>query len=187
MGREYAAIDEGLAQFIARQKVFFVGSAPGGPAGLVNVSPKGLDTFCVLGPRQVGYADFTGSGVETIAHVRENGRLTILFCAFEGPPKILRLYGRARVVEAGAAEFAELAAHFPAAARHAGVRAIILLDLTRIADSCGWGVPLMEYRGDREQLPAWAEKKGPSEVRNYQREHNAVSLDGLPGLGANGV
>lgn len=179
MGQLYESLDAPLREFISAQRVFFVATAPLSADGHVNVSPKGLDSFRVLSPTRVAYADFTGSGVETIAHVRQNGRLTILFCAFAGPPKILRLYGRGRVVEPGDGEFTALLDLFaPAIA----VRAFVLLDVTRIADSCGFAVPLFDYRGERDQLPRWCARKGESGLRAYRREKNARSIDGLPGL-----
>lgn len=179
MGQLHDQIDDRLREFIAAQHVFFVATAPLSANGHVNLSPKGLDSFRVLGPRLVGYVDYTGSGVETIAHIRENARLTILFCAFEGPPKILRLYGRGRVIEPTDAEYAARVGAFSLAAT---ARALVLLEVTRIADSCGFAVPLFEYRGERDQLPRWCERKGESGLRVYQREKNALSLDGLPGL-----
>ena len=179
MGRTTPDIDDQVRQFIQSQHMFFVATAPRDDRGLINLSPKGLDTFRILGPRLVGYADYTGSGVETIAHIRENGRLTIMFCAFDGRANILRLYGRGRVVERADADFAGLAATFDV---REGVRAIVLLDVTRVSDSCGFGVPLYEFRGQRDQLPAWASKKGEQGLIEYQAKKNTTSLDGLPGL-----
>ncbi|MCU0703676.1 MAG: pyridoxamine 5'-phosphate oxidase family protein [Fimbriiglobus sp.] len=180
MGKLFAAIDDDLRAFITAQRMFFVATAPLSADGHVNLSPKGLDSFRVLGPTTVAYLDLTGSGVETIAHLRENGRLTVMFCAFEGRPRIVRLQGRGRVVTPTDAEWAELSGHFPAMP---GVRSVIVLDADRISDSCGYGVPRYEFVGDREQLPAWAEKKGPDGVKEYQARKNAASIDGLPGLG----
>ena len=179
MGKTYAEIDARLRSFIARQHVFFVASAPAGPGGHVNCSPKGLDTLRILGPTRVAYLDFVGSGVETIAHVRQNGRVVVMFCAFEGPPNIVRLHGRGTIVEPSDSEFAPLLASFDAMP---GVRAIVRVDLTRISDSCGYGVPLLRYEGERAQMGEWAERKGESGLEKYQREKNAISLDGLPGL-----
>ncbi len=179
MGKIHDQIDERVAGFIAAQKMFFVATAPLASDGRVNLSPKGLDSFRVLGPREVAYLDLVGSGVETIAHARENGRITLLFCAFEGPPKILRLYGRASVVEPADPEFAELAAHFT---RHPGARSIIRIAVERIADSCGFGVPLYRFEGERSQLIDSAKRKGPDGLADYQRNNNSKSLDGLPGL-----
>jgi hypothetical protein len=178
MGRTYDAIDDRIAEFLRAQHVFFVGTAPA-EGGHVNLSPKGLDTFAVLGPRTVAYLDLTGSGIETIAHVRENGRITLLFCAFEGPPRIVRLYGRGRVVGVESAEFADLAPRFGS---YMSARAIVEVAIDRIADSCGYGVPLYRYEGQRSQLVEWADRKGPDGVTAYREERNATSIDGLPGL-----
>ncbi|HET9949457.1 MAG TPA: pyridoxamine 5'-phosphate oxidase family protein [Longimicrobiales bacterium] len=172
-------IDERLRAFIARQRVFFVGSAAAGPDGHVNVSPKGLDTFRVLGPREVAYLDYVGSGAETIAHLRENGRITIMFCAFEGPPKVLRLHGRGTVLEPPDPGFAELA---PLFADASGARSVIRVAVERVSDSCGYGVPLFGRVEERPQLFAWMDRKGEHGLIDYQREHNARSIDGLPAL-----
>jgi hypothetical protein len=179
MGQTYAAIDNHLRQFIEAQRLFFVATAPSDRGGHVNVSPKGLDTLRILGPKSVAYIDYVGSGVETIAHLRDNGRIVIMVCAFDGPPKILRLHGEGDVVEPQDLEFRPLLARFEPAAL---VRGIIVVDVTRISDSCGYGVPLFEFVGHRTQLPAWAEKKGESGLRTYQRDKNARSIDGLEGL-----
>jgi hypothetical protein len=179
MGKVYEEIDAKLEEFIGRQHLFFVGTAPNAPDGRLNISPKGLDTFRVLGPRTVAYLDLTGSGVETIAHLRENGRITILFCAFEGRPLILRLYGRGRVVEPGDDEWADLIARFP---EYPGVRSVIVADVERIADSCGFAVPLYDFKGERSQLIDYAAKKGPEGLAQYRAQKNRVSIDGLAGL-----
>jgi Pyridoxamine 5'-phosphate oxidase len=178
MGRTYDEIDDRLSEFLRAQHVFFVGTAPA-DGGHVNVSPKGLDTFAILGPRAVAYLDLTGSGIETIAHVRQNGRITLLFCAFDGAPRIVRLYGRGRVLDVGSAEFATLAPRFGA---YASARAVIEVALDRIADSCGYGVPQYRYEGERSQLLDWAARKGPDGVLEYRNERNVRSIDGLPGL-----
>ena len=171
-------------RFIAKQKMFFVATAPRADDGLINLSPKGLDdTFAVLDERTVAYLDFTGSGVETIAHLRENGRVCLMFCAFEGRANIFRIQGRGEVVMPGDAAFGALMAdHFPAHAQSPGVRSIIRVHAERVADSCGFGVPLMQYLGQRTELTDWAQKKGPEGVADYQRKKNQQSLDGLPGL-----
>ena len=179
MGKTYTELNDALRDFIAAQRIFFVATAPLAAEGRVNLSPKGLDCFRILGPRLVGYADYTGSGVETIAHVRENGRLTIMFCAFDGRPNIVRLYGRGRVVEPADAQFNTLVETFAPAAP---LRSIILLDVEQVMDSCGFGVPLFNYVAERDQLTAWARTKGVEGVRAYQAEKNTRSLDGLPGL-----
>ena len=179
MGHIGSVVDEKVGQFIAEQRVFFVASAPLDPQGHVNLSPKGLDTFRILNPSTVAYLDLTGSGVETIAHVRENGRIVIMFCAFEGPPKIVRLHGRGRVVEAHEPEFESLKAHF--GKTYDGERSIIVVELSRVSDSCGFAVPRLRYEEDRNQLDAWARKKGPDGLEKYRSEKNRTSLDGLPG------
>jgi hypothetical protein len=179
MGRTYDAIDDTLAAFLRAQHVFFVATAPLAESGHVNVSPKGLDAFTILDPHTVAYLDLTGSGVETIAHLRENGRVTLLFCAFEGPPKIVRLYGRGRVVPVEDPEFAALASRLP---QRLGARSVIVVALDRIADSCGYGVPRYGYEGERAQLLDWAERKGHQGIVAYRPQHNAASIDGLPGL-----
>ncbi|MDG3003534.1 pyridoxamine 5'-phosphate oxidase family protein [Paludisphaera mucosa] len=179
MGKVYDEIDGRIGEFIARQHLFFVGTAPTSLEGRLNISPKGLDTFRVLGPRSVAYLDLTGSGVETIAHLRENGRITILFCAFEGRPMILRLQGQGRVVEPDDAEGEHLFGQFPVTP---GARAVIVVEVERIAESCGFAVPLYDYRGDRTQLLDFARKKGPEGMKAYRREKNARSIDGLTAM-----
>jgi hypothetical protein len=179
MGKVYDQIDEKLAAFIERQHVFFVGTAPDSPDGHLNVSPKGLDTFRILGPDLVAYLDLTGSGIETVAHLRQNGRITILFCAFEGRTLILRLHGRGRVVEPGDPEWDLLIAGFP---EYPGVRSIIVVDVERIADSCGYAVPLYEYQGERSQLIDYANKKGLEGMEQYKAQMNRASIDGIAGL-----
>jgi hypothetical protein len=181
MGKLYAELDERNAEWIRAQRVFFVATAPLAGDGHVNCSPKGLESFAILGPREVAYVDLVGSGIETVAHLRENGRIAFLFCAFEGPPRILRLHGRGEVVEPGDPEWEPLARRLP---RHPQARAIVRARLTRIADSCGYGVPLHRYEGQRTQLAEWAERKGEAGLRTYVEEHGARSLDGLPALRA---
>ncbi|MGA8270819.1 MAG: pyridoxamine 5'-phosphate oxidase family protein [Candidatus Sulfotelmatobacter sp.] len=179
MGKTRSVLDDSARRFIEAQHIFFVASAPLDAAGHVNVSPKGLDTFRILGPTTVAYLDFNGSGVETIAHLKENARIVLMFCAFQGPPNISRLYGNGRVVEPHHAGFAALAENFPA---FDSVRSIIVVDLTRITDSCGYGVPLFSYEGEREQLAAWTRKKGPEALETYREQKNKHSIDGLPGI-----
>jgi hypothetical protein len=179
MGRVYEGLDGPLRDWLARQHVFFVATAPLAADGHVNLSPKGLDTFAVLGDDRVAYLDLVGSGVETIAHLAENGRIVLMFCAFEGPPRIVRLHGRGRAVQPGDPGFEALAGRFEA---HLGTRSVVEVEVTRIADSCGYGVPVMEYQGDRDRLDQWAEGKGVEGLVEYQAAKNAVSLDGLPGL-----
>ena len=179
MGKTFDQIDDKLKGLIEHQKMFFVATAPLSGDGLVNLSPKGLDSFRILGPKQVAYADLVGSGAETIAHLRENGRITFMFCTFDGPPKILRLYGHGRVIEPGDGDFEELAALFP---RYRSLRSIIVADCQRIADSCGFAVPLMAYEGDRSQLTEWADRKSDEQLEAYKADNNTKSLDGLPAL-----
>jgi hypothetical protein len=179
MAKQFSELDDPLREFIARQHIFFVASAPLDGRGHVNLSPKGLDSFRVLGPRTVAYLDLTGSGVETIAHVKENGRLTIMFCAFEGPPRILRLQGTGRVIEPSHADFPSLAKNFPT---HIGQRSIITMEVERIADSCGYGVPLYHFEKDRDQLDKYSAHKGEAGLSEYRAEKNRVSIDGLPGV-----
>jgi predicted pyridoxine 5'-phosphate oxidase superfamily flavin-nucleotide-binding protein len=181
VGKTYASISDALAAFLGRQPVFFVATAPLDRSGHVNCSPKGNDgSFTVLDERSVAYQDMTGSGVETIAHLRENGRIVLMFCAFEGPPRIVRLHGRGEVVTEGHPDHAALANRFP---EHPGMRAVIRVEVGRISDSCGYGVPLMDFRGHRRNLDHWTEQKGPEGLLAYRKEQNRVSLDGLPALG----
>lgn len=179
MSKLFTSLDDSLIEFIRAQHMFFVATAPSGAEGHVNLSPKGLDTFRILSPNAVGYVDFVGSGAETIAHLRNNCRIVIMFCAFDGPPKILRLYGQGRVVEKNDPEFNELAPFFPIAPM---TRSIILVDVTRIADACGYAVPVYEFKNDRTQLTDWGDRKGPDAIAEYQRTRNAESIDGLPAL-----
>jgi hypothetical protein len=179
MGKVYEEIDERLAAFLTAQKMFFVATAPLSPEGHLNLSPKGTDSFRILDAKTVAYLDLTGSGIETVAHLRENGRVVIAFCAFEGPPKIVRLHGRGETLESGDAGFADLIGRFPT---RPGTRSIVRVRLDRIADSCGYAVPLYRYEGERTQLDEWANRKGPQGVVSYRAEHNAESIDGLPGL-----
>jgi Pyridoxamine 5'-phosphate oxidase len=179
VGKVRNALDDEARRFIEGQHIFFVASAPLDAAGHINVSPKGLDSFRILGPTTVAYIDFNGSGVETIAHLRENGRIVLMFCAFQGPPNIFRLYGHGRIVEAHEPEYAEISHHFPA---HEHTRSIIVVELTRVTDSCGYGVPLLKYEGERQQLQAWARKRGPEGLKQYRSEKNRRSIDGLPGI-----
>lgn len=179
MGSANDAISPEAADFIRAQRMFFVASAPLSADGHVNLSPKGLDTFRIMDNRTVAYLDFAGSGAETIAHLRENGRMTVMFCAFDGGPKILRLYGRGEALEPGTPAFAALR---PSFAPEHDPRSIIRLTVSRVAMSCGYGVPLYEYVGERSELTDWCTRKGPDGIRDYQRKKNAVSLDGLPAL-----
>lgn len=184
MGRTYEAIEGRLLEFITSQPVFFVATAPLSSDGMVNCSPKGnRGELAVLEGRRVAYLDQTGSGIETVAHLRENGRIVLMFCAFTGPPRIVRVHGRGRAVAAGDPGFDELAASF-ADNGGVGARAVVVVDVERISDSCGFGVPLMELQGHRPQLDEWAERKGSGGIAAYWEEKNAASIDGLPGLAA---
>jgi hypothetical protein len=190
MARTFDALDDGLVAWIARQPVVFVATAPLASDGHVNVSPKGTDgTFRVLGPTTVAYLDLVGSGAETVAHLRENNRIVCMFCAFEGPPKILRLHGRGRAVGPDDPKFADLLEGFaPTASTRNLARSVVVVEVERIADSCGFGVPLMDFIGDRDHAPRWAEqqaaKHGPRWKAAYIGAKNAASLDGLPGVDA---
>ncbi len=175
MGQAVGTIDAGLREFIEEQRVFFVATAPLKGDGLINLSPKGLDTFCVLDERTVGYLDMTGSGIETAAHLKENGRIVVMFCAFEGPPKIVRVHGRGEYLEVGTPEFEAVAGRF---VPRFGTRGIVRVTATRVSVSCGFGVPLMEYRGERKMMEEWAEKKGEMGVREYRGKKNRVSVEG---------
>lgn len=179
MAKTASSLSEAHQQFIQAQEMFFVASAPLDPAGHVNLSPKGRDTFRVLGATTVAYLDLTGSGVETIAHLRENGRIVLMFCAFQGPPNILRLHGHGRAITPDDVEFAALQKHFP---DFASTRSIIVVEVSRVSDSCGYGVPLMQKQGDRPQMDAWACRKGPDGLKSYRQEKNRLSIDALPGL-----
>lgn len=177
MGKVHPAIDGRLREFIERQQVFFVATAPS-DAGRVNVSPKGVvGSFCIVNEHCVAYLDITASGIETIAHLRDNGRITLMFCAFTGAPNVVRLHGRGRVVTIYDDEYGKWATRF---AETRGARAIIVVDIERISDSCGYGVPLMDYVGERELLPQHMERKGPDGLVEYRRRKNRTSIDGLP-------
>jgi hypothetical protein len=189
MGKVFDRIDDHLRDWIARQALFFVGTAPLGAEGHVNVSPKGpIGSLQVLDDRTVAYLDIVGSGAETIAHLRDNGRIVVMLCAFEGPPRILRLHGRGQVATPDDSRFGELLERggFAEPAATEARRAIIVVDVQRIADSCGYGVPLMSYEGEREHADKWAAKKlrvgGPDALRDYQRAKNSESIDGLAAL-----
>jgi len=172
----FEALNDKLIAFIGEQHMFFTGSAPG-HGGRINVSPKGIDSLAVLDERTVAYLDLTGSGNETSAHIHDNGRLTIMLCSFEGPPRILRMYGTGRVVQPDDVEWGALSTRFP---HRPGTRQVIVLSIESVQTSCGFGVPFYSYIGQRDQMIEWAKKKGADGVRQYQREKNAVSIDGLP-------
>jgi hypothetical protein len=187
MAKVFEGIDEQLRHWIAGQHLFFVGTAPLDADGHVNVSPKGpIGSLAILDDHTVAYLDLTGSGAETIAHLRENGRIVVMLCAFEGPPRIVRLHGRGESIHSDDTRFDELARRCGFDEPPLGFRSIVLVNVTRVADSCGYGVPLMSYEGEREHQRLSAEKrlrtKGPDGFREYQREKNSASIDGLPAV-----
>lgn len=187
MGRIYDAIDDTLSKWLGKQPMFFVATAPNGPEGHVNLSPKGGDgTFRVLGPNRVAYVDLVGSGVETVAHLRENGRIVLMFNAFTGPPKIVRLHGQGRPVAEDDPEFTALLPEFFLSAENVPLaRGIVTVEVSRIADSCGFGVPRMDLVSERDQLVRWSDgqqaKNGDAWKERYVAANNAESIDGLPG------
>lgn len=181
MGKLFDSIDDNLKAWIEAQPMWFVATAPLGADGHVNVSPRGHDSFSVLDAHRVAWVDYTGSGVETIAHLRENGRVCLMFNSFGSRPRIVRLHGRGSVSLPGDADFEEIVARHP---EHPSTRAVITVDVTRISDSCGWGVPVMEMTGERDLLRLQAEKKGVEGMAEYRVEKNRRSIDGLPGLSA---
>ena len=190
MGKVFTEIDEKLERWIAARELFFVATAPSGDGGHVNCSPKGpIESLRVLDPRRLAYLDLVGSGAETIAHLRENGRIVVMLCSFSGPPRILRLHGRGRCVAPPDPEFDELAADFDirdAYTTEPARRSVVVVDVDRVAESCGYGVPLMEPAGDRPQQALWVERKlaqgGEGALAAYRAEHNVRSIDGLPAL-----
>lgn len=179
MGKTYAAIDDKLAALVHGAPVYFVATAPLAAQGHVNCSPKGRDSLRVLGPRTLAWLDLPGSGAETIAHLRENGRIVVMICAFAGPPRICRFHGRGEVLTPAHPEFADLLGHF---APQPAVRSIIRVQVTRIADSCGYGVPEMAVTGRRYETENFVAKMPADGLRKYVRDNNAVSIDGLPAL-----
>lgn len=179
MGKDYTEIDERIQRWMDRQHMFFVATAPMDSDGLINLSPKGGDTLKVLGPRQLVYLDWGGSGIETVAHLKENGRIVLMMCAFDGPPKIYRFFGTGRPVEPHEPEFEELLAKFD---EQPSVRNFIVIDVERIMDSCGFGVPEYDFRKHRESMKNWVSSKTPEEIAQYRKDNNQASLDGLRGL-----
>jgi len=177
MSATHPHITDEFKTWIAQQSVYFLASAPLQPDGHINLSPRGLDSLRVISEQDVFILDLTGSGNETAAHLAENGRLTVMFCAFNNEPRILRLYGHGTVITPGHAQWKKYRGHFPADI--AGVRQIFHLSVTRVQTSCGFGVPLLEFVAQRDMLTRWAEKKGPEGVRTYQKEKNMCSIDGL--------
>jgi hypothetical protein len=179
MGSTFNELNDELTSFIAQQHLFFVATAPLAADQHINLSPKGLDSFRVIDTKTVAYLDLAGSGIETVAHTRENGRITLMFCAFEGRPRILRLYGQGRAVERHDPDWNQFGPLFPT---YTGTRSVIVVSVDRVADSCGYGVPLYQYQGERSQLIDYAENKGPEKIAQYMAEKNRQSIDGLPGL-----
>jgi hypothetical protein len=178
MAKQFTQIEPNIADFIARQHVFFTASAVAGSH--VNVSPREARALRVLGPDKVLYLDQTGSGNETSAHVRAGGRVTIMFCAFQGAPMILRLYGKGRIIARGSAEYDALLAAEYDGVEPVGARQMVELAIDRVQTSCGYGVPLFDYAGERPSLTRWAESKGEEGLAKYRREKNVRSIDGLP-------
>lgn len=183
MGKDYKEIDSTIRDWISRQRVFFVATAPLAADGMLNCSPKGMDTFRVIDSLTVAYLDLTGSGVETIAHVKENKRIVIMMCAFENQPKIFRFHGEGEVCEHGEAGYRNLIQHFT---EHSGARAIVKMKINRISDSCGYSVPRYKYQEERETLVKWAQGKGEDELIQYRAQKNRVSVEGLPGYSGGG-
>ena len=182
MSKQCENIDTELAAWISRQRVFFVATAPLSPKGHVNLSPKGGDAFRILGPLEVVYQDYTGSGAETAAHLRENGRIVVMFCAFDGPPRIVRLYGHGTVITPDQAQFAGLTSHFPA---NPGTRAFVHIVVSRVSGSCGYSVPFFNFQEHRDALDRWATSKGKEALADYRAKKNQNSIDGLPAFNRN--
>ncbi|MHB1515136.1 MAG: pyridoxamine 5'-phosphate oxidase family protein [Acidiferrobacteraceae bacterium] len=174
MAKLYETLTPELRSFIAAQRIFFTGSTAG--SGRINVSPKGADTLRILDNHRCAYVDLTGSGAETGAHARADGRLTLMFCSFDEKPLILRLYGKASVIARSTRDWDSMRILFPT---HPGARQIILMEIESIQTSCGYVVPLFMYQGERDTYPRWAEKKGAAGLAKYQREKNQKTIDGL--------
>ena len=179
MGKLLEKIDSELAAWISKQRLFFVATAPLAATGHVNASPKGGDAFRVMGPLEVAYQDYTGSGAETVAHLQENRRIVIMFCAFEGPPRIVRLHGHGTVVTSRHSRFAQLSSAFPV---HAGTRAFIHVSVTRVSSSCGQAVPTFDFRANRDALDQWTARQDAETLEAYRARKNRRSIDGLPAL-----
>ena len=179
MGKLYKQIDSDLSKWIKKQKVFFVATAPLSESGHINCSPKGGDSFHIIDPHTVAYLDFTGSGIETISHLKENQRILVMFCAFEGAPKIVRLHGKGEILYPDDKGYKNLISNF---SPHKGSRSIIKINVERISDSCGMGVPLMKFKSQRDDLKRWADTKSVEELNEYREDKNKISIDGLPGL-----
>ena len=179
MGKIFNEITADLQKWIERQKMFFVATAPLSPDLHINCSPKGLDSFRILDPHTVAYQDLTGSGIETIAHIRENKRILLMFCAFDGPPKIVRLHGIGEAITTDHEDFENINAQFPL---KRGTRAYIRITLNRISDSCGYSVPLYNFAKDRDVLDKWVDAKTDEQLKEYRLAKNTESIDGLKGL-----
>ena len=179
MGKIFTEITPDLKKWIEKQKMFFVATAPLSPDLHINCSPKGLDSLRILNPCTVAYQDLTGSGIETIAHIRENKRILLMFCAFDGPPKIVRLHGEGEAITPEHEDFEHLNAQFP---HKRGTRAYIVIKLNRISDSCGYSVPLYQFVKDRDVLDKWVDAKTDEQLKEYRLAKNAESIDGLKGL-----
>ncbi len=176
MGKVIEVLTEKDRAWVNAQKIFFVATAPLSPDGHINCSPKGGDCFNLLSSTEFIYADYTGSGIETAAHVLENQRMCVMFCAFEGPPRIVRLHGQGEIIAREDSRFATYQHLF---SHRIGIRAFIRLSINRISSSCGFQVPYFQYEGEREVLEVWEEKKGVEGLKQYQREKNSQSIDGL--------
>lgn len=177
MAKSFKSLNDKHRAFISQQQMFFVATAPLTAEGHVNLSPKGLDSIRVIDKRTIVYLDLFGSGAETIAHIRENQRITLMFCAFEGDPNILRVYGVGEVVDRDADEYSYLRGLFNLEVNE---RSIIRINITRVQDSCGFAVPLYEYKGQRDRLRDWSQRKSRKELEDYGRKKNLKSIDGLP-------
>lgn len=179
MGKVFDAITPELKNWIEKQKIFFVATAPLSAEGHINCSPKGLDSFRILDPHTVVYQDLTGSGIETIAHIQENKRIVLMLCAFEGPPKIVRLHGTGEAITPEHEDFLNVSGFFP---KRRGVRAYIRIQLSRISDSCGYAVPIYEFVKDRDVLDKWVAAKTDDQLEDYRLAKNRESIDGIKGL-----
>jgi hypothetical protein len=179
MGKFHDTIKPAHKEFIEKQHLFFVATAPLSQAGRINISPKGLDCFRVLSESKVAYMDLISSGNETSAHTLENGRITFMFCSFDATPNILRLYGKGYTVLAGSSDWEIYAPHFTI---YPSTRQIIVADISLVQTSCGFGVPMFEFKGDRGIHFDWAEKKGAEGLNEYVRQNNLKSVDGLPSV-----
>ena len=181
MSKSYDQLTDAHVEFIRNQKIFFVATAPLSGEGSVNLSPKGYDSLSVVNANKIAWVDLGGSGIETLAHLKENGRITLMFCAFEGGANIMRVYGRGRALTFDDQGFDDLMARFPTFER---ARAVVEIDVTRVQDSCGWGVPFFDYKGERDQLRRYIDHRPLDEWKAHRYATNATSVDGLPGLTA---